>query len=45
MFCETARAGEIEKLSFEEMSGGPPGLATGGFGEVGEARLKFNRMV
>ena len=46
MYCERAEAGKIEKVSFEKMAGpvgGPPGL--GGFGDVGEARLNFNRMV
>ncbi len=39
--------GEIEKASFERMSGGsPPGLAggVGGFGDVGEARFCYNKM-
>ena len=49
LYCE--RAKKIEKANFEEKLnlekmagpvGGPPGL--GGFGEVGEARMNFNRM-
>ena len=36
---------EIEKSNFKEMSGNPPGLAAGGFGDVGEAKLNVNRMV
>ena len=46
MYCERAEAGKIETANFEKMAGpvgGPPGL--GGFGDVGEARLNFNRMV
>ena len=46
MYCERAEAGKTEKANFEKMAGpvgGPPGL--GGFGDVGEARLNFNRMV
>ena len=45
MYCERAGAGEVEKQNLEKMSGSPPGLATGGFGDVGEARFNFNRMV
>ena len=46
MYCESSETGEIEKVHTEKMAGptgGPPGL--GGFGDVGEARLNFNRMV
>ncbi len=34
-----------EKANLEKMRGSPPGLATGGFGDVGDARMNFNRMV
>jgi hypothetical protein len=36
---------EIEKSNFKDMSGHPPGLAVGGFGDVGEAKLNVNKMV
>ena len=45
MYCERAEAGKIENANFYKMAGpteGPPGLE--GFGEIGEARLNFNRM-
>ena len=45
LYCELSRAGEIEKVNVEKMSGSPPGLATGGFGDVGEARMNFDKMV
>ena len=44
--CVGAEAGEIEKASLEKIAGpvgGPPGLR--GFGDVGESRVNFNRMV
>ena len=51
LYCQRAKRKNIEKANFvekpnlEKMAGpvgGPPGL--GGFGDVGEARMNFNRM-
>ena len=41
LYCERAEKEKSEKKNFEKMSS-PPGLD--GFGDVGEARLNFNRM-